>query len=86
MLTRLGVSALDSALVVNRGVVSESRHGFDRGGWGSADGRAASHSAIGAARLHPLPGFDGRSINHLVWMGPYCLEGRGGPSWSVLRA
>jgi hypothetical protein len=53
---------------------------------GRARGRAASHSAIGAARLHPLPDFDVRSINQLVLLGPYDLEGRGSSSWSVLRA
>ena len=44
-----------------------------------AGGNAASHSAIGAARLRLLPAFDARSINQLVLLGPYCLEGQGGP-------
>ena len=56
-----------------------------RGGRG-AGGNAASHSAIGAARLRLLPAFDARSINQLVLLGPYTLEVWGGPSWSVLRA
>ena len=60
--------------------------GSDRGGRGPARGGAASRSAIGAARLRRLPGFDVRSIDHVVCMGPYRLEVGGGPSRSVLRA
>src|SRR5206468_8833914 len=38
----------------------------------------ASHSAIGAARLHTLLRFNGRSINQLVLLGPYSTRGGGG--------
>jgi hypothetical protein len=42
-------------------------------------GGAASHSAIGAARLHLLPGFHVRPINHIVCVGPYSpMTRRGG--------
>ena len=58
----------------------------EEGGQGLTGERVASHSALGAARLHVLPRFDRRSINQLVLLGPYPLRVGGDSSWSVLRA
>ena len=44
---------------------------------GSGGGNAASHSAIGAARLRTLLPFDVRSINQLVLLGPYPIDSVG---------
>ena len=59
-----------------RGMLVSQCEGSRRSGHG---GRAASRSALGTARLHALLRLDVRPIDHIVCVGPYSVDQKGGP-------